>query len=315
MDETATLLHQPSQVERIIQKLAVYRRMADPDGDPEVAPLFPGFNFDMRLVSGITPIERDGPLDTYIDRPRGMHGWIINLTVKGVGTIFDGKESWNVFPGDMVLFPPGAIHYYGRAEDAPNWWHRWIYFQPRSFWMNWLSWQDSRNGIYVLHQFDADMTDEFDRLFAEIASWSVHPDLLSMELGINLLERIILLCAKQNQSFEIKDEEFDGRLLLACKYMTDNLHRPLSVEDVARHTCLSPSRLAHLFSEKLGKSVMRWREEQRIQFACHLLRLSNSPIKQIAAQVGFEDPLYFSRVFRKYTGVSPKLFREQHHMG
>lgn len=97
--------------------------------------------------------------------------------------------------------------------------------------------------------------------------------------------------------------------------MSDNLHRPLSVEDVARHTCLSPSRLSHLFSEKFGKSVMRWREEQRIQFACHLLRLSNTPVKQIAAQVGFEDPLYFSRVFRKYTGISPKLFRERHHVG
>jgi AraC family transcriptional regulator, arabinose operon regulatory protein len=315
MDEPATTIAQPSQVERIIQKLGAYRFVNDRQQDPEVAPLFPGYNFDMRLVSGITPIDRNGPLDAFIDRPRGMRGWIINLTIRGKGTVFDGKSSWNVEPGDLVLFPTGSIHYYGRHPEAESWWHRWIYFQPRSFWMTWLSWQDKRNGIFVLKQCDTDLLGELDRLFSEISGWAAHPDLLSMELAVNLLERIILLCGKQNQSSELGDAGFDERLLVACKYMTDNLHKQLTVEDVARHTCLSSSRLAHLFSERLGKSLMRWREEQRIQFAGHLLRLSNTPIKQIAAQVGFEDPLYFSRVFRKYTGISPKLFRERHHIG
>lgn len=196
MEDTATLIHQPSQVERIIQKLAMYAQPQERERDPEVAPLFPGFNFDMRLVSGITPIEKDGPLDAFIDRPKGMRGWIINLTVRGKGTVFDGRETWNVDPGDLVLFPAGAIHYYGRHPDAQSWWHRWVYFQPRSFWMTWLKWRDDRNGIYVLRQYDTDLTNELDSLFAESSSWAAHPDLLSMELAVNLLERIILLCAK-----------------------------------------------------------------------------------------------------------------------
>lgn len=315
MDDTATLFPQPSQAERIIQKLAVLPSVKDRSQDPEVAPLLPGYNFDLRLVSGLTPIDRDGPLDAYIDRPRGMRGWIINLTVKGTGRVFDGVNAWDVEAGDLVLFPAGAIHYYGRHPRADQWWHRWVYFQPRSFWMTWLQWRERRNGIHILRRYDDDFTAELDRLFAETAGWSAHPDLLSMELAFNLLERVILLCAKRDQSAETEEKDFDDRLLVACKYMTDNLHLPLSVEDVARHTCLSPSRLAHLFSERLGKSVMRWREEQRMQFACHLLRLSNTPVKQIAAQVGFEDPLYFSRVFRRHTGFSPKSFRERHHVG
>jgi AraC family transcriptional regulator of arabinose operon len=150
-----------------------------------------------------------------------------------------------------------------------------------------------------------------DRSFTELVHWSAQPDMLSMELGMNLLERILMLCAKHDQIDLVHETDFDERLLLACKYMADHLREPLSVDEVARHACLSPSRLAHLFSEKMGKSILRWREEQRIQFACQLLTISNSPIKQIASQVGYDDPLYFSRVFRKFVDASPKEFRKR----
>jgi AraC family transcriptional regulator of arabinose operon len=301
-----------SQAERIIQKLALAQSNNDRQTDPEVAPLFPGFRFDTRLVSGITPIERDGPLDTYIDRPKGMRGWIINLTVKGSGSVSDGKDTWVVEKGDAVLFPPGVLHYYGRQPDAECWWHRWIYFHPRTFWHNWLSWHDRRQGLFFQSKLDTDLANEIERSFNEVTHWSSFADMLSMELAMNLLERILMLCAKHDQSGLVREDEFDERLLVACKYIADHLHQPLRIQDVARQACLSPSRLAHLFSEKLGKSILRWREEQRMQFACQLLMISNTPIKHIASQVGYDDPLYFSRVFRKYTDISPKAFRRRY---
>jgi AraC family transcriptional regulator of arabinose operon len=237
-----------------------------------------------------------------------MRGWIINLTVQGEGQVFDGNGQFRVRPGDLLLLPPGAIHDYGRAPEADSWWHRWIYFQPRAFWGTWLNWQDVRGGSFLQRQIEPQLMMTLERLFAEVAAWSANSDLLSMELAMNILERVILLAAKHDRT-STASGHFDRRLLMACKFITDNLHRPLSVADVAEAVCLSPSRLAHLFTQTLGRSVLKWREEQVIQFACHLLLVSPSPVKQIAAQVGFEDPLYFSRVFRKYTGTSPKAFR------
>lgn len=311
MDNPAATPSLASQAERIIQKLALSQHMGGALRDPEVAPLFPGYAFGPRLVAGITPIERGGLLDVYIDRPKGMTGWIVNLTVKGRGRIFDGDDYFDVDPGDMVLFPPHTIHYYGRHPDADRWWHRWIYFQPRAFWMTWLAWRENRHGIFVQRHLDSDIFNELEKLFSEVVSWSVQNDVLSVELATNLLERVVLLAAKQNQSAEVL-RDLDERLLVVIKYMADNLHRPLSVTEVAQHSCLSPSRLGHLFSAKFGKSIVRWREEQRIQFASNLLQLSNRPVKQIAAEVGYEDPLYFSRVFRRRVGLSPKAFRARH---
>lgn len=311
MDDTATLATTSAEVDSIIRRLSLHRREGGASVDPQMAPLFPGYRFDTRLVAGITPIERDGPLDFQILRPDGMRGWIVNMTVRGAGMVFDGREHFRVETGDLVLFPPGAIHDYGRAADADTWWHRWIYFQPRVPWSTWLTWKEARGALFVQRSAEARRLGELDRLFAEVAAWSANNDLLSMELAMNDLERIILLIARNDRS-EAPSGRFDERLLMACKFVTDNLHRPLSVAEIAQKVCLSPSRLAHLFTQTLGRSILKWREEQMIQFACQLLLVSPSPIKQIAAQVGFEDPLYFSRVFRRYTGCSPRAFRDEH---
>ncbi|WP_237155642.1 arabinose operon transcriptional regulator AraC [Oryzibacter oryziterrae] len=312
MDDTAIQTSTPAQVESVIRRLSLLQHGdVAPSPDPDVAPLFPGFRFDTNLVAGITPIERNGPLDFRITRPDGMRGWIINLTIKGAGEVFDGTNRFVVRPGDLVLLPPGAVHDYGLAPGAEDWWHRWIYFQPRAYWGVWLNWQQQRGDSFFMRCDDDTLFADLERSFDEVTAWSVNRDLLSMELAMNILERVILLCAKKDRA-TAPPGHFDPRLLMACKFVTDNLHRPLTVAEIAQEVCLSPSRLAHLFTQTLGRSILRWREEQVIQFACHLLLVSPSPVKQIAAQVGFEDPLYFSRVFRRYIGCSPKAFRAEH---
>ncbi|WP_407192087.1 AraC family ligand binding domain-containing protein [Citrobacter freundii] len=44
-------------------------------------------------------------------------------------------------PGDILLFPPGEIHHYGRHPDASEWYHQWVYFRPRAYWQEWLTGQ------------------------------------------------------------------------------------------------------------------------------------------------------------------------------
>ena len=261
---------QDPQVQRIFSKLAY--RTAPQNYDTEVAALFPGFEFDVRLVAGITPIERGGPLDFNIDRPNGMRGWIINLTVDGAGRIFDGKDSFIVEPGDLVLFPPDAQHLYGRDEG------------PFS---------------------------ELFRLFVEVEKWAVLADGLSVDLAFNRLEHILLFCARMSRASTKSEVVIDERVLAACTLISNNLDRPLTVNEIASHVCLSPSRLSHLFRKYVGTGVVQWRDGQRMQYAMQVLRVSNVPIKALSQMVGYEDPLYFSRVFRRHTNMSPRTFRER----
>jgi AraC family transcriptional regulator of arabinose operon len=69
-----------------------------------------------------------------------MKGYILNLTMRGEGVINNHGEQFVCRPGDMLLFPPGEIHHYGRHPDASEWYHQWVYFRPRAYWHEWLNW-------------------------------------------------------------------------------------------------------------------------------------------------------------------------------
>ena len=80
--------------------------MRPTDAGQQLNPLLPGYSFNIYLVAGTTPIIENGPLDFVIDRQNGMSGFIINMTVKGRGKVFDGEDAIYCDPGDLLLFPP-----------------------------------------------------------------------------------------------------------------------------------------------------------------------------------------------------------------
>lgn len=76
---------------------------------------------------------------------------------------------------------------------------------------------------------------------------------------------------------------------------------------------LSPVPLAlllNVFKERRGQSLMNYFIRLKVQKACQLLDQTRLPMVEIAAQLGYEDPYYFSRLFKKIQGCSPAHYRE-----
>ncbi|MFC3025233.1 arabinose operon transcriptional regulator AraC [Vibrio zhugei] len=272
-------------------------------------PLKPGYNFDAHLVAGLTPIIEGDELDFTIDRPGGMKGYIINLTSKGEGTIFSGEHAFNVQAGDLLLFPPSAAHFYQRSPDSASWFHRWIYFRPRAFWNDWLTWQTEINGVYTTCGLPKNVTNAIEDLFIDI-EYTAKSDLpYRNDLASNLLEQLLIRCKSVQP--DVVSKPLDPRVIEAMNYMTQNLNQDFTLEDVAAHACLSPSRLGHLFRDETKMTMTQWRDDQRISRAKQLLVTTHYSVNHIGRIVGYSDPLYFSRVFKRKAGVSPKLYREQ----
>lgn len=101
----------------------------------------------------------------------------------------------------------------------------------------------------------------------------------------------------------------DSRLVRVTDYLRNTLCEAPDYQQLSRLANLSYCQLFRLFKKHLGLSPQQYIEQQRIAYAKKLLGLSQLSVKEIAAQTGFVNPLYFSRRFQKATGLSPSQYR------
>jgi len=95
-------------------------------------------------------------------------------------------------------------------------------------------------------------------------------------------------------------------------YIDEHLDRTLRVADLAQVAGLSESRFKFAFKRAFGVSPAEYVTRERIEQAKYRLRVSDKSITDIAIDLGFSTPQYFSYVFRRFTGDSPKVFRKVH---
>jgi two-component system response regulator YesN len=104
--------------------------------------------------------------------------------------------------------------------------------------------------------------------------------------------------------------QYAGMIQQAREYIDRHYQEPnLSLTEVAAQAHLSPSHFSTVFSQETGQTFKDYLTEIRIRTAKELLRTTTLRSFEIADQIGYSDPHYFSYVFRKHTGLSPKEFR------
>jgi transcriptional regulator GlxA family with amidase domain len=95
----------------------------------------------------------------------------------------------------------------------------------------------------------------------------------------------------------------------AIAYFHQNYDRPLSRQEIAKAIGVSKNYLSHIFRRELGLSPWEYLSRYRIKQAKELLSCTNNSVTEVALQVGFKNPAYFSRVFHEQTGLSPSAYR------
>jgi AraC family transcriptional regulator len=91
-------------------------------------------------------------------------------------------------------------------------------------------------------------------------------------------------------------------------YLAAHLGGEIALADLAALVGLSPHHFCRVFARTFGRSPIRYLIERRIERACMLLDTSALPVADVAAQVGYDDPGYFARLFRKHKGVAPSRY-------
>ena len=110
--------------------------------------------------------------------------------------------------------------------------------------------------------------------------------------------------AARNESSDAMDQ----RVRNIIAFMNANIHRQLSVAELANAVHLSPSHFRRLFRQQTGKPVTKYLKDLRLQRSRNLLETTYLSIKQIAAKVGLTSISHFVAEFKKAQGVTPSRF-------
>ncbi len=99
----------------------------------------------------------------------------------------------------------------------------------------------------------------------------------------------------------------------AIRFISHNYSSGIDVSDIASSAGISRSHLYRIFMRHIGTSPNEYLSRFRVSRACELIEHSSLPISAVAASVGYEDQLYFSRVFKKITSRPPSAFVKECH--
>ncbi|NLL46865.1 MAG: AraC family transcriptional regulator [Clostridiales bacterium] len=113
-----------------------------------------------------------------------------------------------------------------------------------------------------------------------------------------------------NYSFDFTQVKHSDIVYKVMEYVKSNYSKKISLDDVAKHVYLSRSYLSSVFKNETGYSLFNYINRVRVEKSKLYLLDNSISLVDVAALCGFEDQSYFTKVFKKATGVSPKKYRD-----
>lgn len=110
---------------------------------------------------------------------------------------------------------------------------------------------------------------------------------------------------------QVKSKQCRKEVLRIIEIIHLHLHSKVTLEMLSHEVNMNVSYLCRIFKQDVGKSIVQYINEMKINHAVELLKFPDARIKEVAAAIGIDDPFYFNRLFKKLVGVSPSDFRKR----
>ena len=255
---------------------------------------------------GIYRLSEHPKMPTY--RPRGRVDFQIIYIAAGCGHFhFDAVDNETIVPaGNIVIFRPKELQkyeYYGEDKTEVYWIH--------------FTGSDVKN---ILRKygfpdneriFPVGTSMEYERVFKRIII-ELQRCQDNYEEMLTLLLRHLLIIFHRELTREqvLKNEYLDHEMDTAVTYFNENYNRDINIEEYATSKGMSVSWFIRSFKKFTGSTPMQFIVALRVNNAQVLLETTNYSINEISKIVGYDNQLYFSRLFHKLKGFSPREYRK-----
>ena len=235
------------------------------------------------------------------DNPAGREDYYLMVITEGELEIANAKRAARA--GDVVIFPP-KTHYGYTFLGKGHLCYLWAHFTGAyaEQFLRELSFECFPK--IHRHGYDSSVLTDFKRIFDAYLKGDTLRDLL---VSVQL-ERILLSLSGACGG----DKNDDGSLFRSIAYIHSNYHTDIRIPELAKMENLSVSRYNVIFNKIMGMPPQHYLITLRLQIACDLLGNTDMNVRQIGISVGYDDPHFFSKLFKRYMGVSPIAYRNKH---
>lgn len=249
-------------------------------------------------------IENCNP--SYSFGPEIRDHFIIHYILDGKGEFTVNNKTYKLGKKDGFLIRPGEETYY-KADDKDPWIYMWIGFNgiKAEIYLKYAN-LDENN-----HIFKYEKDSSLKKCILEILSLNIMNN--SNRLKIDGLLYLFIGNLIENNKYMDKENsntQVDEYINISIDFINNNYSNNIKVTDIANYVGLNRSYFSNLFTKKIGISPQEYLLSLKMEKACNLLTNLQLSIGDVARQVGYEDQLTFSKIFKKSKGVSPKLYRE-----
>lgn len=242
----------------------------------------------------------------YRTRKKGAKEDIFIYCVEGKGEIIIQEDKIMVTANSYYIIPRNTPHEYKSSENEP-WSIYWIHYNglsTESLYKRHLDHKNINNSV----GYESIRIELFNEIFNICKSHYAIPNLeFASILGLRYLSSFIY----STKELVVANTQNTTLVNSIIEFLTNNLDKAYKSDEIAEQFNCSPSYLFKLFKKRTGYSIMHFFNLKKVQKACEYLKYTELSIKEISFKVGVQDPLYFSRIFKNYFGVSPKKYRRE----
>ena len=239
--------------------------------------------------------------------------------LSGKGKYLIEGEEISVEAGDLIICNPGVKHTHivvNKKEPTIEFIFGFTDFQFRNMAPNSIELPDKG---YVLHT-TSELRQEISKLcFSMIAERDSNQIGRYFMFKAHLMQLLLLVMREiadvekpeqKGYNFETYSKNYAVNRIIT--YLNENYENKISLEQIAHNMYLSPVYISKIFKEETGESPINYLIKIRLEKAKDiLLNEEGGSIKNIANQVGYDDVYHFSKLFKKYYGISPLHFKKK----
>lgn len=245
-------------------------------------------------------------LSPYADQREHLLSYLFFIVTAGKGTLKYNGVEYSLSEGQCVFIDCQIP--YAHTTDTDLWNLKWIHFYGANMSSIYAHYVE-QGGLPV---FTPKSIDDFEEIWNQIMITANSNDYIrNMVINENLnalLTRIMQNSRKKQNSMYISEKR--KNLQNVKQYLDEHFQEKITLDYLSDHFYMNKHYLGRIFHEQFGISINNYIIYLRVNHAKHLLRFTNLTIEEIANDCGIYDSNYFSRMFKKIEGVSPRAFRQ-----